>query len=156
MMRFTKHRSRAMKLFWMSFAVFALAVCGFAQDGTSLGEAAKRNQEQKKASRTFTNDDVNSGTIESTVAPQSTNSSSTNDGQSKDDGSAKAESAGATADESAIPMEKPDRSNVAGDVPGYTPEPKDRIETLKQHASQWEAMIANFEKKIAAEKNPEK
>ena len=54
-------------LMWI--AVFAFAACAYAQDTQSLGDAARQKQEQKKASRTFTNDDVSGGMIESTPAP---------------------------------------------------------------------------------------
>ena len=138
-------------LIWIG--VFAFATCAYAQQ-QSLGEAARQNQEQKKATRTFTNDDVSGGMIESTPAPQPANSSAS-DAQTKDDGSDKTAVAG-TSDDATTVQAKPDRSNFVGDVPGETPEPKDRIETLKKHASQWDSMIANFEKKIAAETDPEK
>ncbi len=144
-----------MKTWLMVMAALAFATCAVAQE-QSLGAAARQNQEQKKASRTFTNDDVNSGTIESVPASQPA-SSTTADAQTKDDASTKADPAiGQPADDSTADQAKPDRSNFVGDVPGETADPKDRIETLKVHASQWDAMIANFEKKIAAEKDSEK
>ena len=142
-----------MKRLLISAVVFAFAACGYAQDGPSLVDAARQKQEQKKASRTFTNDDVNGGMIESTPAPQPVNGIAV-DAQTKDDADKTA--AAAESEDPAAVQAKPDRSNFAGDVPGYTPEPKDRIETLKQHASQWEAIIADFEKKIAAETNSQK
>jgi len=145
-----------MKSLLMWTSVFAFAACVYAQDTQSLGDAARQKQEQKKASRTFTNDDVNGGTIESTPVPQPAGTA-TADGQAKDDGSAKADSTtGQISDDSSTAQTKPDRSNFVGDVPGETAEPKDRIETLKKHAGQWENVVANLEKKIAAEEDPEK
>ena len=146
-----------MKTLLMSIALLALLAAAAAQDSQSLGDAARQNQEQKKAKRTFTNDDVNSGTIESVAVPApatSTASAGAAQGSASADGTSPGPNA--TADDPSAPQEKPDRSNVVGDIPGYTPEAKDRIETLKQHASQWDSMIANFEKKIAAENDPDK
>ena len=144
-----------MKSWSIWIAVFAFAACAYAQE-QSLGEAARQNQEQKKASRTFTNDDVNGGMIESTPpAPQP--ASAAVDGQAKADATTNGPGdATATPDDATTSQAKPDRSNFVGDAPGDTPEPKDRIETLKKHASQWDAIIANFEKKIAAENDSEK
>ena len=144
-----------MKRLLISVVMCALAACSYAQEGPSLGDAARQKQEQKKASRTFTNDDVNGGTIESTPVPQPAGPSAA-DAQAKDDGSDKAASEATASDGSTTDQPKPDRSNFVGDVPGETAEPKDRIETLKKHASQWDSMIANFEKKIAAETDPAK
>jgi hypothetical protein len=143
-----------MKSFLMWIAVFAFATCAYAQETQSLGDAVRQNPERKKASRTFTNDDVNGGTIESVATPQPASTASA-DAQTKDDDKA-APASTQTTDGAAADQPKPDRSNFVGDVPGETAEPKDRIETLKQHASQWDHMIANFETKIAAETNPEK
>jgi len=143
-----------MKLFWMWIAVFAFGTFSYAQDTQSVGDAAHQNQEKKKASRIFTNDDVNSATIESVATPQPA-TAAVADGQTKDDAKTGSDPAQAS-DDSSTAQEKPDRSNFVGDVPGYTAEPKDRIETLKKHASQWESIIADFEKKIAAETNSQK
>ena len=145
-----------MKTLLMWMAVFAISAGACAQE-PSLGEAARQNQEQKKAKRTFTNDDVNSGTIESVAAPTpatSTAPGGVTQGSASPDGAVP--DPNTTAGDPAASQGKPDRSNFVGDAPGDNPEPKDRIETLKKHASQWDAMIANFEKKIAAETNPEK
>lgn len=141
-----------MKRGLMLIAVLAFTACAFAQE-QSLGDAARQNQEQKKAKRTFTNDDVNSATIESVATPQP---ASVADGQAKDDTKTGSDAAQASSDDPSADQTKPDRSNFVGDMPGYTPQPKDRIETLKVHASQWESMIANFERKIAAETDPQK
>src|SRR4051812_11551609 len=115
-----------MKSLLMPIAVLAFLASALAQDSQSLGEAARQNQEQKKAKHTLTNDDVSgsssgsSSGAELAVAPGTMTKS--DDAENK----ASTESSPATDDNSAD-QPKPDRSNVAGDVPGYTPEPKDRI-----------------------------
>ena len=136
-----------MKKFLISAAVFAFAACSYAQDGQSLGDAARQNREQKKASRTLTNDDMNGSSSDSGTSTTQPAAAPAGDSQAKDNSAAKGDTATTqSSDDPSTDANKPDRSNFAGDAPGDTQEPKDRIATLKQHASQWDSIIANLEK----------
>jgi hypothetical protein len=156
MMIFSNTGAGLMKRLLISAAVFAFAACSYAQEGQSLGDVARQNQEQKKAKHTLTNEDISGSDTDSGTAAQPV-AAPAGDSQAKDDSPAKADSATAqSSDDTSTDATKPDRSNFVGDMPGVTQEPKDRIATLKQHASQWDSIVTNLEKKIAAEKDPEK
>jgi hypothetical protein len=131
-----------MKFSWILLAVLCSTVATYAHDSSS----------SDTSKHVITNDDISSSSPSSSTDSGAPATQVTPDsGESKPAG----DSSQASGDDPAATT-KPDRSNIVGDVPGYTPEPKDRIATLKVHASQWETMIANFEKKIAAEQDPEK